>query len=427
MQGILSKLYKCSLLVICSAFVGVIALVAVYLLPVEPMHKNLQSAIELYQREGDYPYWAGRQAISSRSDNWTDSIMLRTAIFPITGSVIKNAMLNPFFAIQDKIPKTQMLIRQLRNEKQKSSTYTYGRYWHGYLVILKPALRFCSISTIRLVNSVLQFSLAFLSCLLIFHKLGAPYCIAFISFYFILNPITTAMQFHFSTMYYLSIVFSLVALTNDRVFSEQRYLFFCLAGIITAFFDFLSAPLLSLGIPLIIILVRQAGQKELFTYSNALRSVTESSFFWGFSYCFMWISKWAIGSCLTPINLFSDAIKSVKLRTSLASGTRLFTRLEAINLNCMVLLKEPVIYMWVFILVIGVIYVFVRRRYTNTNNYPLVLSFLIISLFPFLWYCVLINHSCIHFWFTFRNLSITVFALSCCVAALCGTERPLMR
>ncbi len=423
MYRILSKLYKCSLLVICSAFVGFIALVAVYFLPVEPMHKNLQSAIDLYQRERDYPRWAGDHAYSSQFDNFTDSVMLRTAIFPITGSIIRSAMMNPYYIIKGKISPTQMLVEQLKNDKKnKSYFYTYGRYWHGYLVLLKPALRVGSISTIRLVNSVLQLSIAFLCCLLFFQKLGAAYCVAFISFYFILNPITIAMQFHFSTMYYLSTAFSLVTLTNDRVLSERRYLLFCLAGIMTAFFDLLSTPLLSLGIPLIIILVRQDRQKELLTYSKALWLVAESSFFWGFGYFFMWVSKWILGSCLTHSDIISNALKSAKYRTSPAWGTRLFTRFEAIKSNCNVLFREPIIYIWLLFLIISVIYMLAHRCFVRTDKYPLVLSLLIITTFPFLWYCVLPNHSYIHPFFTFRNLSITVFAFSCCVAAFLSKQ-----
>ncbi len=34
-----------------------------------------------------------------------------------------------------------------------------------------------------------------------------------------------------------------------------------------------------------------------------------------------------------------------------------------------------------------------------------------ISIYPILWYIVLANHSYMHFWFTYRSLGVTVFAV----------------
>jgi hypothetical protein len=39
------------------------------------------------------------------------------------------------------------------------------------------------------------------------------------------------------------------------------------------------------------------------------------------------------------------------------------------------------------------------------------LIFVVIALYPFVWYFVLKNHSYIHNFFTYRNLSITVLSL----------------
>ena len=416
MKDLLKKLLISSLTVGISAFIGFLAIVAVYLIPTAPMLKNLQTAIDLYQREGEYPRWAGKQAISSQLDNWTDSEMIREAIYPVSGSVIQHAMLNYRYQPRGSMPRTQVLVKQLKRENQDLNTGTYARYWHGYLVFLKPLLTVFSVPTIRLINMLLQICLAVTCGLCFYKKLGVAYCVAFFAFYFVLNPITTAMSFTFSTMFYLTVIFSLYALVSNCVFSEKRYLLFCFAGLVTVYLDFLTFPLASLGIPLIIVMIRLNSKTPL-TYKSAFSAIAESSFFWGFGYASMWASKWIIASCLTGTNVIKDAIGTAKFRVSLANGARVFTRLEALRLNCNVLFKEPIIYIWMIVLVVGIIYALIHHRFSDDSKYLLVLSFLIISYFPFLWYCVLTNHSCIHFWFTFRNLSITVFALSCCVAA----------
>jgi hypothetical protein len=44
-------------------------------------------------------------------------------------------------------------------------------------------------------------------------------------------------------------------------------------------------------------------------------------------------------------------------------------------------------------------------------NYKKVLLFVIISVMPYVWYCVLANHSYLHWWFTYRLQMVTVVSL----------------
>ena len=48
----------------------------------------------------------------------------------------------------------------------------YARYWHGYLLFLKPLLLFFSLSDIRMMNAALQLILAAGVLLLAFRKRG---------------------------------------------------------------------------------------------------------------------------------------------------------------------------------------------------------------------------------------------------------------
>lgn len=39
------------------------------------------------------------------------------------------------------------------------------------------------------------------------------------------------------------------------------------------------------------------------------------------------------------------------------------------------------------------------------------IHFLLIAIIPFVWYMVLANHSYVHYWFTYRELAIFIFAI----------------
>ena len=48
----------------------------------------------------------------------------------------------------------------------------------------------------------------------------------------------------------------------------------------------------------------------------------------------------------------------------------------------------------------------------KTIDYKKVSLLLMLSLLPMVWYCGTANHSYIHYWYTFRDLSVTVLAVT---------------
>lgn len=94
--------------------------------------------MNIYQREGNYPSWAPGKA-SAQLDNFTDSIMVRNAIFPGTGNLIEDAMLNPKYSYRGA-SQTDSLLKELQGETENREVSRYARYWHGYLLYLKLLL-----------------------------------------------------------------------------------------------------------------------------------------------------------------------------------------------------------------------------------------------------------------------------------------------
>lgn len=50
--------FKSTALIVISACIGLLALMAVYALPTEPMSRHVKDSIEIYQKEGLYYSWA---------------------------------------------------------------------------------------------------------------------------------------------------------------------------------------------------------------------------------------------------------------------------------------------------------------------------------------------------------------------------------
>ena len=51
------------------------------------------------------------------------------------------------------------------------------------------------------------------------------------------------------------------------------------------------------------------------------------------------------------------------------------------------------------------------------------IPYMIVAVIPFIWYFILLNHTWMHFWFSYRALGMTVFALGTAMIDLCwGTK-----
>lgn len=120
--------------------IGTILLMVSYMLPTTYMTRNIEKSRQIYQVEGVYYQWAPG-IVNSQLDNWTDSIMIGTAIDKGEDSLVKKVMLNPaVFKKNAKTPVDSILAIIDKCPTNKMVKNYYGRYWHGYLIIIKPLL-----------------------------------------------------------------------------------------------------------------------------------------------------------------------------------------------------------------------------------------------------------------------------------------------
>lgn len=407
-------------LVVASVFVGSVALMAVYALPTKPMFHHVQKSINLYQREGDYPSWSGK--LSGQLDNFTDSIMIRKAIFPGTGNIVNDAMLNPSYSYKGS-KQVESMLKELHEETENKTVGNYARYWHGYLLVLKPMFLVGTVANTRALNGMLQLLLASYLFYLVSRQFGTRYGWAYLLAYLSLNPVSLTMSFQFSTMYYIASLLSIYLLKKrQQILTQQNSIyFFTMAGILTAYCDFLTYPLVSYGIPMVIylLLLNQAGLLQKKT--NVLRKILENALAWGIGYGGMYIGKWLISWALTGYNTFAEATKQASYRMSMqtsgAEGVADIHFWSVLVNNLRILIKDPIFIILLIALIATLVSIHKHKKHSPIQQYKnLQLALGIISLTPFVWYIILSNHSYIHFWFTYRELSIFIFPIGCILA-----------
>ena len=127
------------------------------------------------------------------------------------------------------------------------------------------------------------------------------------------------------------------------------------------------------------------------------------------------MSKALCGTILTGQNVLGDILEQVALRTTGAEGYVEITAFTAIEHNLKTFFIGSNIAFFGLALVVYAIYAL--RRPKPFAEWLRALPISVVSLYPFVWYCVLQNHVRMHFWMTHKMLAITVFAALCWLTA----------
>lgn len=324
-----------------SIIIGMLMLAAVYALPVAEMKANVARSSEIFNYERIYPQMVQGYKYM-QLDNYTDSIMLGAAIYDGTESTVNKAV-NNYHIDSDQIAP-DLAMTNYANEVTAYDYFAvpYGRYWHGYLVPLKLLLLFFDYGDIRILNFFLQNFLLFMIIRKLYRVHMERYAPAFLIMIFVLNPLTAALSLQFSSVYYIVLLstISFLHLVEYREEKESKinYLFFA-TGILTAYFDFLTYPLVPFGILIVLYLIVNGENIRI----ASIKPLLQKGFLWGFGYGGMWSGKWLAGGILTKQNLFADALNQIFLRTSAGfyDGDEGYSRLDALWRNIGVLLKWP--------------------------------------------------------------------------------------
>lgn len=384
------NIFKVLAVLILGICVGIILLLIATVLPNESVKKNLKESNDVLISEG-YEYNVGINNKGGRLDNFTDSIILFVCANDRTTSVVEHAM-NAEVVKNAPIPDLYNFI-----EGNDVISDEYARYWHGYQVILKPVLSVLNYSQVRSINFVLQILLVLCVVFMLYKKKMFGYILAYVLAYIAISPQAVGKCMQFSPVFYISNFAVLILLLFPDYVKKNNIYYFMVIGMLTSYFDLLTYPVLTLGLPLIFFIDSKNNDKW------NIKDIFINSILWGIGYAGMWVGKWIVGSILLHRNILLNASEAAMHRTSMKNGhfdivfayifTECFEEIPFwILLVCMIVIFIPI--------------AIVERKIALKKKYLLV-----ISLIPFAWASVLRNHTYVHSWFTYRIFSIFVLCI----------------
>lgn len=420
---------NCIALLLVSVAFGFLLLVAVYLLPVAPIKQHVFDSTWLLEKEGNYSEFLPSVFIrlhpkynmslkvvllnnrGMARDNYTDSLMLGAAAYDDDGaSVIQKALLVPHDETLAEQP-LESLLQYAANGSIQSPT-VYPRYWHGYLVFLKPLLTVFNYSQIRIINTIILSVLLLLTLMGIHREFGKKNLVGFVLAIMFTFPIVIPYCMQYCTMTYIMLIaVNTLLYQGEDLYKKQKLIYFWLfVGIATAYFDFLTYPALALGVGLVIQELLLSKRFAL-PQKTRMKAIILSSVIWLSGYGCMWAAKWVLAQLLTDENVITDALNQILRRTvgEVDYQGRRANPITAVaaNFSCF----TNVIFL--VLIIISLVWFAVCLKKRRANGYKGDLNYVLISFIPIVWYILLTSHSFDHSSFTYRALMVSVYALLC--------------
>lgn len=366
-----------------------LSMTLVYCIPTSWIEENVAKSLAVMETEGEYPmYFFYRH--SAIVDNHTDMLMYE--------SLIAN--------------------RDYYNPIQASvSINQYPRYWHGYQVILRPLTVIFQVQELRYLGMMVFFALFFWSAYLIAVKTrpinAMLYVLSVASGYIVV----AATCFQYLTTFYVLFLSLIVILTGyEKKRSVPGWLMLCffVTGMVENFFDFLTYPIITLGIPLILLLWMRVRDEQA-DFKNNFWFMFRASVSWGLGYALTWIAKWGISILVFGMKYFWRTMEVVKFRLEGSEEIPL-DRIGTIrkNLKAWMNVQDNGMISWSKVVLLILLVALILVIWRKLKERKMVLSYvpiLFVAAYPYLWYLVMSNHSQIHYWYTYRAQLVALFGI----------------
>ncbi|MBR6271952.1 MAG: hypothetical protein IKR29_00095 [Bacteroidales bacterium] len=372
------------------------------LIPDKSIKENIEKSALMLAEEGNYPHAVIGMA-QCQMDNFTDALILsqnycidRKHPFQSAMKMIRPDELGTGW------DQTGLLLRKTQGEAQ--GEISYARYWHGNTFLFRPFFLLMDYNMLRWWLFALSTLLLVVFLCAFYRETGMLQTLAFASGFVAVCGFVTQFSIQFFPILAITLIASLLVIKRGAL-KPQGMLFF-IVGSLACYFDLLTAPMLTLGIPLAVLL--SLKRNEDFRIKDNLLEIIKLALLWGLGFALTFVAKWVLGTLILGHNVFADAFDMGLYRL----GVEDFTRWDAISRNFK-MLNLPMI----LVLMLCFISLLVTRH--AKCNWKKSVLFLLLGLTPYVWYFVFSNHSYLHWWFTYRLQAIAVVSL---LLMLTGTK-----
>ncbi|MCI8760719.1 MAG: hypothetical protein HFJ34_06395 [Clostridia bacterium] len=403
------KVASYSIVFIIMLMIFSMAMLISYALPNQSIQEHIKESKDIILRSNGNPFF-GEEVKGAILDEYTDLLILNTAMNKgkeEEENILVRAFENSRFS--EEGGNQFLSLEQTLEDENLYNNQEYARYWHGNQTIIRPLLLIFNIEEMRFLFYIVMFLLLMIATISIAKNLNNKYAIAlFFSMivvcFFIIPSSLQYISVFAITLFTIILVNILYKIKKEELYP---YLFFIIGGC-TSFFDLLTTPILTLGMPLLFVVLLK--NKEKCDVKQTILEIIKLSILWCISYASIFFAKWVIASIVLQKDVITVAINNIIFR---ANGNESYptTRLGAIQKNLEFLNNKVLNICFIFIIVIWFIMMINNKK--KIKDIKIVIPLLFVSLYPYIWYFTFAGHSMIHSYFTYRAQAIAVLGVLC--------------
>ncbi|RKD34839.1 hypothetical protein [Lacrimispora algidixylanolytica] len=403
-------------------YIAVIILFVVFkiLSGIVPHHLVRDNIKKSYSSFVEYPIVGlseGEWEKSTQLDGVSEYYLLANAMSTTGENPVKEALGN--YIVQGHGSSGIEIINYLKDigthETNLENKIYKPAYWWGIQSLMRPLLVFYSYSA---AISVLQLVVLFMMIILFYlisNRIGLVEGVLFVFSMWSINIFVVTMSFFFASTFLAGMGICIYIFFDKSLDTNYGYIFL-VAGMLTAYFDWLSATTIPLTLPLIVLFLLM-NKKSGLSLKRGMKLGVVSSVMWVLGYSSTIIAKWILAG-LAGFDVWGGALLRVGAGVSgtkvdwlpsdtvglaLASIKGNYEQLRFIVIARYSGQMNMLIILMFLVLLLAVLF---RKR----GTFPVYLS--IIALYPVVEYIMLKGHDAIHCWFTYRSAAATVWAAS---------------
>lgn len=408
------------------------------LYPSKIIEKNVKKSSQILTEEGNlYEFFEWSDVVNN---NYTDALMINEAY-----SIDNTNPLYSYMAVRKNFNKeitkkhladTQEELISINSEDYDpvgeleqfvngniDTSINYARYWHGYLPILRTLLIFFDIAGIRKILLIIFIILFIWLIKLIKEKIGITASMIFAISLILEGYFYVSYSLESAPVFIVMMISSIILLKRiDKI--KNLYLYIFIISCITNFVDYLTVPLITLAIPLLLyILYKQKNDKEI-KCKDYIKIIIKSSIIWFIGYATTWISKWIIYDIIYQEGLLKSAIMQVMYRSESYNKYKIITIQEMVRKLIFDNIGYTAMIFNIFIFGCFICKKKYKLKIKEKSEYfNESIPMLLISIMPLVWYRALANHTLMHYRFVYRHMLIFLIGITICLKNIFTIEK----
>lgn len=384
-----------------------VLIIGSYALPNEKIRENVKESIVQLKAEGiGYtPFFIGHAG--AMMDTHTDALMLNIAMNKGMGKdqrTLVKAMENSYYEDETK-GGVSSLENNLPDNQYNNSEYS--RYWHGSQVVLRPLLMRYNYIEIRYIFMFIIFLLLGITIYLISNQLGLKTVVAFIITICMMYVVLIPMSLQYSFIFIVTLI-SMIAVLIVYKYKKQKFIpiIFFITGALATYFDLLTYPLVTLGMPIVLVALLESRRKTKLL-DQILLSI-KLGVMWAIGYGLLFFTKWVIASIILQKDAISLALNQILFRVN-GNETYPVNRIDVLKENFDFFFVATAKELLMIIFVIWVMLFLLTKK--KIKDCSVIITLICIAIVPYVWYITFAGHSSIHSWFTNKIQAMTIFAI----------------